>query len=219
MENQKEYYYTYYSYEEWGRGYLGSRKCYCTPEQDAKYFGSYRDKTFKPTQKIILGVYKTREEAYADEIILQQYYKVVENLHFANKAYQTSTGFSTYGKRHTEEHKKYLSILLKGKRTYKNKLHPFKGKTHSEEWKLNQSDRMKNNNPMKRLEEAMKQSNSMKNKSPWNKGIINPNTTRGKNPRAKRIIFDGKTFDCIKDAIEETNITRYMIKKSCIFID
>jgi hypothetical protein len=94
METPREYYYTYYSYEEWGRGYFGSRGCKCLPEEDVRYFGSSKDKTFKPTQKIILkDDYTTREEALADEIILQQYYKVVENPHFANKAYQTSTKF------------------------------------------------------------------------------------------------------------------------------
>ena len=94
METQQEYYYTYYSYEEWGRGYIGSRGCKCLPEEDIRYFGSFTDKTFKPTQKIILkSDYTSREEAYADEIILHQYYKVAENLHFANRAYQTSTKF------------------------------------------------------------------------------------------------------------------------------
>ena len=94
METPKEYYYTYYSYEEYGRGYIGSRGCKCLPEQDVKYFGSPKDKIFKPKYKIILkDDYSTREEAYADEIILQQYYKVVENPHFANRAYQTSTKF------------------------------------------------------------------------------------------------------------------------------
>jgi hypothetical protein len=94
METQQEYYYTYYSYEEWGRGYIGSRGCKCPPEEDIKYFGSFKDKNFKPTQKIILkDDYATREEAYADEIILQQYYHVVENSHFSNKVYQTSTKF------------------------------------------------------------------------------------------------------------------------------
>jgi len=94
MKTPKEYHYTYYSYEEWGRGYFGSRKCYCLPEEDVKYLGSSKDKTFKPKYKIILkDDYSTREEAYADEIILQQYYRVVENPHFANKAYQTSTKF------------------------------------------------------------------------------------------------------------------------------
>ena len=94
METPREYYYTYYSYEEYGRGYIGSRKCYCLPEEDVKYFGSFYDKTFRPTKKIILkDDYAAREEAYADEIILQQHYKVVENPHFANRAYQTSTKF------------------------------------------------------------------------------------------------------------------------------
>lgn len=94
METHQEYHYTYYSYEEWGRGYFGSRTCRCLPEEDVKYFGSFSDKTFRPTHKIILkSDYKTREEAYADEIILHQYYNVVENPHFANKAYQTSTSF------------------------------------------------------------------------------------------------------------------------------
>jgi general stress protein YciG len=95
METPREYYYTYYSYEEWGRGYFGSRGCKCLPEEDMRYFGSFKDKTFKPTQKIILkDDYFTREEAYADEIILQHYYKVVENPHFVNRAYQTSVKFS-----------------------------------------------------------------------------------------------------------------------------
>jgi hypothetical protein len=90
-----EYHYVYYSYEEYDRGYIGSRTCKCLPEEDIKYFGSFKDKAFKPTQKIILkSDYATREEAYTDEIILQQYYKVVENPHFANRAYQTSTKFN-----------------------------------------------------------------------------------------------------------------------------
>jgi hypothetical protein len=95
METPQEYHYTYYSYEEWGMGYFGSRTCKCLPEEDINYFGSFSDKNFKPTQKIILkSDYATREAAYADEIILQEYYKVVENPHFANKAYQTTTKFS-----------------------------------------------------------------------------------------------------------------------------
>lgn len=94
METPKEYHYVYYSYEEYGRGYFGSRTCKCLPEKDIKYFGSFKDKTFKPTQKIILkSDYATREEAYTDEITLQEHYKVVENPHFANKAYQSTTKF------------------------------------------------------------------------------------------------------------------------------
>jgi hypothetical protein len=113
METQKEYYYTYYSYEEWGRGYFGSRKCYCLPEEDANYLGSSKDKTFKPKYKIILkDDYATREEAYADEIILQQHYKVVENPHFANKAYQTSVKFYLPTEQAVENGKKTYELKL-----------------------------------------------------------------------------------------------------------
>jgi hypothetical protein len=124
METPREYYYTYYSYEEYGKGYFGSRTCECLPEEDIKYFGSFKDKQFKPTQKIILkDDYSTREEAYADEIILQEHYKVVENPHFANRAYQTSTGFSRKGMvPHNKGHKmsleqrKKLSDICKGRK-------------------------------------------------------------------------------------------------------
>jgi len=94
METPKEYHYTYYSYEEWGRGYFGSRTCKCLPEEDVKYFGSFSDKTFIPTQKIILkSDYATRKEADADEILLHDYFEVDINPHFANRARQTSTKF------------------------------------------------------------------------------------------------------------------------------
>jgi hypothetical protein len=43
--------------------------------------------------------------------------------------------------------------------------------------------------------------------------------TGEKNPRAKKIIFNGETFGCIKDAIKKTGVSHHMIKKSCIFID
>jgi len=113
METPKEYHYTYYSYEEWGMGYFGSRTCRCLPEEDVNYFGTYSHKNFNPTQKIILkGDYVTRKEAIQDEIILQQYYKVVENPHFANRAYQTSTGFY-YDKGPGEEAKKRRSEMMK----------------------------------------------------------------------------------------------------------
>ena len=87
-------FYVYYSYEEWGRGYIGKRECSCLPTEDIKYFGSFKDKTFRPTQKIILEVCKTKEEAIQFEVILHDFYEVDINPHFANKAKQTSIGFS-----------------------------------------------------------------------------------------------------------------------------
>ena len=85
------HYYTYYTYEQWGRGYIGSRQSKVPPEQDTKYMGSFRDKTFKPTHKIILAShYKTREEAMIDEQKLHKFYQVHKNPHFANKAILSS---------------------------------------------------------------------------------------------------------------------------------
>jgi hypothetical protein len=81
----KKYHYTYYSYEEFGRGYIGKRSCKCSPEEDVKYFGSYTDKTFKPTQKIILETYNTAEDLAKAEEILHAFYDVAPNPHFANK--------------------------------------------------------------------------------------------------------------------------------------
>jgi hypothetical protein len=99
------YFYVYYSYEEWGRGYIGKRECECLPQADIKYFGSFRDKTFRPTQKIILETYNSREEALESEIFLHDFFQVDINPHFANKAKQTSTKFSydATGRKHKPE--------------------------------------------------------------------------------------------------------------------
>lgn len=210
----KEYHYVYYSYEEYDRGYIGSRTCKCLPEEDVKYFGSFKDKNFKPAQKIILkDDYATREEAYVDEIILQEYYKVVENQHFANRAYQTSVGFSfkgltswSKGKKLTDEHRKKISESTKGKSktiTEKSKRSVIKraeartgiaGHKHSEETK-------------RKIGEATQ------GRVPWNKGIKNPNITEKKSPAAKKIYYDGKIYDCILNAIQITNKSYYHIRK------
>jgi len=91
------HHYVYYSYEEWGRGYIGVRSCHCSPENDCKYFGSFYDKTFKPTNKIVLTEFSDREEALAAEIKLHDFYQVHKNPHFANKTKQTSTKFAGPG--------------------------------------------------------------------------------------------------------------------------
>lgn len=89
----KKHFYVYYSYEEYGRGYIGKRECKCLPEKDVSYFGSFKDKSFKPSQKIILETFDTVEEALEAECILHDFYKVDKNPHFVNKAKQTSKKF------------------------------------------------------------------------------------------------------------------------------
>jgi hypothetical protein len=75
--------YTYYSYEEWGRGYIGSRGSHKPPDQDP-YMGSFHDKTFNPAVKIILSIHNTREEAYYAESLLHDLFQVDLNPHFVN---------------------------------------------------------------------------------------------------------------------------------------
>jgi hypothetical protein len=108
-------FYVYYSYEEWGRGYIGKRECYCLPEEDVKYFGSFTDKSFKPTQKIVLATFETREEAFAAEIALHGFYKVEKNSHFANKARQTSTGFysDATGRKKSEKERRDIAKKMR----------------------------------------------------------------------------------------------------------
>jgi hypothetical protein len=114
--SNKKYHYTYYSYEEWGRGYIGCRSCDCLPEEDVKYLGSFYDKTFNPTQKIILETFKTRKDAIRAEIEMHNFYDIAANPHFANKAKQTSTRFTQAGVSPSEETRKKLSKAGKGKK-------------------------------------------------------------------------------------------------------
>jgi hypothetical protein len=136
--SNKKYHYTYYSYEEWGMGYFGSRSCDCLPEEDVNYFGSFTHKNFHPTQKIILkSDYPTRADAMRDEVILHDYYDVAANPHFANRAKQTSTRFTQAGVSPSVETRKKLSKAGKGKKrseeTKKKMSKSFSGKYVSEE--------------------------------------------------------------------------------------
>jgi len=103
------HHYVYHSYEEWGRDYIGIRSCNCLPEEDTKYFGSFRDKSFNPTEKTILFVRETRQEVAEIEIILHDFFDVAVNPQFANKAKAVSTGFDRTGVPYTEEQKKARS--------------------------------------------------------------------------------------------------------------
>ena len=148
--------------EEWGRGYIGSRTCECDPTLDIKYLGSFRDKTFKPTQKVILGEYETREDALRAEVSLHSFFSVDENSHFANRAKQTSEKFIFFdygnthsrgrvqskeerelrsrvrtGKRHSPETKQKIKTSLEGRNTRQGKP-PTRGTTGmklAQEWK------------------------------------------------------------------------------------
>ena len=145
-----ESHYVYYSYEEFGRGYIGCRTCEGLPEKDV-YLGSYHDKTFSPTQKIILETFSTREESLQAEVDLHMFYQVDKNPHFANKARQKTTGFyySAKGVVRTEEYKQKMSESMlrreyqrewvekakQNRRSFEGEGNPFYGKEHSQETK------------------------------------------------------------------------------------
>ena len=107
--------YVYYSYEEWGRGYIGVRSCKCDPEEDVKYFGSFKDKTFKPKEKTIISTFSSRESALLAEIKLHAFFDVGINPCFANKSKQINTGFCTSGTTLSKEHCKKIGDGNRGK--------------------------------------------------------------------------------------------------------
>lgn len=147
-----KHFYVYYSYEEYGRGYIGKRECKCLPEEDVSYFGSFKDKIFQPTQKIILETFDSVEEALEAECDLHNFYKVDKNPHFVNKAKQSSSGFyynrtgeknlSIVGDNNPAKRKEVREILSQQKMGKNNPMYglkgtknPFGGKQHSNETK------------------------------------------------------------------------------------
>jgi len=124
-----KHHYVYRAFEEGGRDYIGRRTCNCLPKEDIGYFGSFKDKTFKPVGKVILFVCETRKEAAEIEIELHDFFDVAVNPQFANKAKATSSRFDTTGVPKTEEQKKKISDKMSGR-------------TFTKEWKQAQSERM-----------------------------------------------------------------------------
>lgn len=148
MRNYKhKYHYVYYSYELWGRGYIGARSTNTHPDLDTTYLGSFSDKKFKPSEKIIIQIFSSREEAIDAEINLHNFYQVDINPHFANKRKQTSKKFD-----------------------YGEKRNPMEGKSHSLETKILISKKMKQK--MKEKEHKEKLSKIQQKLVWWNNGLI-----------------------------------------------
>ncbi len=68
-------------------------------------------------------------------------------------------------------------------------------------------------------ETKRKISEATQGRVPWNKGIKDVSISGGKNPRAKKIFYNGVVYDCIKDAIDINNVSRYYILKNSTFIN
>jgi hypothetical protein len=205
MSKNKKHFYVYYSYESWGRGYIGKRECWCTPEEDIKYFGSFRDKTFKPTEKIILETFDSLEKVLQAEILLHDFYEVDKNSHFANRAKATSDRFcfSPLGIKRSEETKRKVSNAKKGTVTSeetKLKLKekrkgrkPALGMKHTEKWKKDHSKRMLDNNPFAGKKHAEETRKIISEKT---KGRDAPNKGKPHSEETKRKISEKRKQQC-----------------------
>jgi hypothetical protein len=82
-------------YDSWeegpvGRDYIGKHS---TDDPYDKYLGSFKDKTFDPSNKIIIAYATTPEGAVWLERMFQKVFSVVEDPGFANRSYQTESKF------------------------------------------------------------------------------------------------------------------------------
>jgi hypothetical protein len=169
------HHYTYYSYEEWGIGYFGSRSCECLPEEDSHYFGSFADKNFNPIHKIILkDDYETRADAIKDEVILHDYYDVAANPHFANRSKQTTSKFTTSGIKLTEEQRKKIGDRFRGKKLSKEHIQKVSaantGRKHTPEARKKMSEAQKNSTYVPSEETRKKMGESRKGSKNHNYG-------------------------------------------------
>lgn len=69
------------------------------PPKDDLYLGSFSDKTFKPTNKIVIATYDSAEEALRAESALQRLFQAHKAEHFANRAIYSFGKFRRLPKR------------------------------------------------------------------------------------------------------------------------
>jgi hypothetical protein len=149
-EHKPMFYTVYGSFESKpnGRDYIGKHSTH-DPYDD--YRGSYTDESFDPDSKIVLGYANTPEAAIWLEMQYQRAFRVAENPQFANRAYQTSTGFTKEGIPLSEETKRKIGGANSNpSEETRQKLRDFRtGKKSSEETKLKQKEALSGeNNPM-----------------------------------------------------------------------
>ena len=218
-----KHHYVYKSFEEEGRDYIGCRSCDCMPEEDTKYFGSFKDKSFKPTGKTILFVCETRTEASEIEIELHNFFDVAVNPKFANRSMQTSTMFDTTGVPRTKAQRKAQSEKMSGENN------PQFGDPQTEEWKKAHSERMSGRTFTEEWKQAQSERNSgekhpnygVPHTEEWKKAQSEKLTGRyfgALNPNSKAIIAiepDGtqRHYGSVREATRELRIPKTSLCK------
>jgi len=97
--------------------YVGVRSCKCSIPSDP-YKGSSAIMTNKQKarcEKVVLGIFDTREEAMAHEIALHRVLNVVKDPTYWNRAAATTTGHTNLGLVHTKEALEKISQRHKNK--------------------------------------------------------------------------------------------------------
>jgi hypothetical protein len=84
--------------------------------------GSYKDKTFLPDNRIIIGYYKSRESLLKAEENLQKSLNVAKDPQYANRSIQTSTGFNRQGFPDSPETRERKSKSHTGKKRSKSQV-------------------------------------------------------------------------------------------------
>jgi hypothetical protein len=183
----------YNSFEEGlqGRDYIGKHS---TENPYDEYLGSFKDDTFHPDSKIIMGYSKTPEGAVWLEMMWQRVFNVVEDPQYVNRSYQTSNGFVST---HPETRRKISEAMSgennpwHGKKRVEHSArmsgegNPFYGKKHSEETKQSWSEKYSGENARffgrKHTEETLQKM------SDWQKGVSKGPST----PERKKAISEG----------------------------
>jgi len=107
----RNYHILYLSFEEGptGRSYVGAHS---TDDLYDGYLGSFTDKTFNPSGRIIIEYHKSRVSLLRAEETLQKVLDVVKDPHYANQSIQHGSGF-TYGFLGKSHSKEFIENLAK----------------------------------------------------------------------------------------------------------
>lgn len=218
-----------YTHKENGKWYIGSHN-----GNNPEYSGSgllwqrakekYGLKSF--TKEILYEGDLFRE---TEEIILKDLDAMNDPMSYNMKNEALGGSFpgklnGMYGKAFTEEHKYACGSAFRGKKRpdhserMKGSGNPMFGKTHQAYGIINKSkeNKGKTNEEIHGKEKAKEISEKI---AKGNKGKLKPGTSAankgGGNASAKPILFRGIKYDCIKEAMEKTKLSRYKIKKEC----